>query len=133
MGAALLRVLLDTSVVIDPNGADIPAGAEVAISTITVAELGMGVIYAPDDAERVRRSVHLQRVRTTFEQLPVDVGVAEAYVKAATAIRSGGRNPRARSFDLLIAATALAHDIAVYTRDLDDFLALRYLVDVRPV
>jgi predicted nucleic acid-binding protein len=128
-----VRALLDTSVVIDPTGAEIPAGTELAISTITVAELGIGVVAARDDAERVRRTIHLQRTRTAFEELPVDGSVAEAYVTTAIAMRSEGRNHRPRSFDLLIAATALAHDLPLFTRDVRDFILLRHLVDVRPV
>jgi predicted nucleic acid-binding protein len=112
-----VRALLDTSVVIDPTGAEIPAGTELAISTITVAELGIGVVAA----------------RTAFEELPVDGSVAEAYVTTAIAVRSEGRNHRPRSFELLIAATALAHDLPLFTRDVRDFVMLRHLVDVRPV
>ena len=133
MGASLLRALLDTSVVIDPIGAEIPPGTELAISTITVAELGIGVVSARNDEERVRRTIHLQRTRTAFEELPVDGAVAEAYVTTATVMRATGRNHRPRSFDLLIAATALAHDLPIYTRDIGDFTMLRHLVDVRPV
>jgi predicted nucleic acid-binding protein len=133
VGAAGLRALLDTSVVIDPVGVGIPSGTELAISTITVAELGMGIVHARDDAERVRRTLHLQRTRATFEELPVDGAVAEAYVATATAVRVGGRSPRPRSFDLLIAATALAHGVPLFTRDVKDLLPLRHLVDVRPV
>lgn len=118
---------------IDPAGAEIPSGTELAISTITVAELGMGIVHAKDDVERVRRTVHLQRARGAFEELPVDGTVAEAYVATATAIRAEGRNHRLRSFDLLIAATALAHGLPLFTRDLDDFLMLRHLIEVRPV
>lgn len=128
-----MKVLLDTSVVIDPRGADWPHDAGLAISAITIGELGFGIVRAVDDAERVKRTVNLQRVRTAFEELPVDGAVAEAYVAVATATHIDGRNPRPRAFDLLIAATAMAHDLPLYTRDLDDFLALRHLVDVRPV
>ena len=128
-----MRALLDTSVVIDPVGADIPAGTRLAISTVTVAELGMGIMHAVDDQERVKRTINLQRTRAAFEELPVDGAVAEAFVATAVAVQAEGRSHRARSFDLLIAATALAHDVPLYTRDIKDFLTLRHLIDVRPV
>lgn len=128
-----MKVLVDTSVVIDPTGAEWPDDAGLAISTVTVAELGFGVVKAPDDVMRAQRMLRLQRLRTTFEELPVDDAVAEAYATAATALYVDGRNPRARSMDLLIAATALAHDMPFYTRNFTDVATLRHLIDIRPV
>ena len=57
-----MKVLLDTSVVIDPSGIAWPDAADVAISTITIGELGFGIVKAPDDMERVKRTIHLHRV-----------------------------------------------------------------------
>jgi len=128
-----VRALLDTSVVIDPSGAEWPDDAALAISVITVGELGFGIVKATDDTERVKRTVHLQRVRTLFEELPVDGAVAEAYTAVATAVHVDGRSPRPRAFDLLIAATAMAHSMPLYTRDLGDVATLRHLVDIRVV
>jgi predicted nucleic acid-binding protein len=128
-----MKVLVDTSVVIDPEGAEWPEDAELAISTITVAELGFGVVKAGDPVLRARRTLRLQRVRSSFEVLPVDESVAEAYVTAATALYVDGRNPRPRNFDLLIAATAMANEIPLYTRNFKDVATLRHLVDIRPV
>ena len=125
--------MLDTSVIIDATGVAFPGELELAISTITVAELGVGIAAAKDDLERVKRTVGLQRVRAMFEELPVDGAVAEAYVVAATAVRADGRDHRPRGFDLLIAATALAHELPLYTRDLEDLMTLRHLIDLRPV
>ncbi|MCX6392305.1 MAG: PIN domain-containing protein [Thermoleophilia bacterium] len=128
-----MKVLVDTSVVIDPSGAEWPDGAELAISTITVAELGFGIVKADDPVLRSVRTLRLQRVRSAFEVLPVDESVAEAYVAAATALYVNGRNPRARGFDLMIAATAMANEIPFYTRNFKDVATLRHLVDIRPV
>jgi len=128
-----VKVLLDTSVVIDPSGAVWPDDAELAISAVTIGELGFGIVKAADDIERVKRTIHLQRVRTVFEELPVDSAVAEAYVAVATALHIDGRSPRPRAFDLLIAATAMAHALPLYTRDTKDVVTLRHLVDVRSV
>ena len=92
-----MRALLDTSVVIDPVGADIPAGTRLAISTVTVAELGMGIMHAVDDQERVKRTINLQRTRAAFEELPVDGAVAEAFVATAVAVQAEGRGPSTSS------------------------------------
>ncbi len=128
-----MRALLDTSVVIDPTGIDLPIDAELAISTITLGELGVGVVMAQDNTERMKRTIQLQRVRANFEELPVDAAVAEAYLVVATALRADGRSPRPRAFDLLIAATALAHELPLFTRDFEDVITLRHLIDIRPV
>lgn len=44
-----------------------------------------------------------------------------------------GRQPRRRTMDLLIAATAHAHSARLYTRNPDDFRGLDDLIDVVPV
>ncbi len=126
-----MRVIADTSAVIDPSGFDWPKDADVAVSTLTLAELGYGVVAARDDATRARRTFVLQRARAAFDPLPVDASVAEAYVMVATAARIAKRGSGPRAFDLLIAATALAHDVPLFTRDLGDFLSLRHVIDVR--
>lgn len=46
------------------------------------------------------------------------------------AIVSAGRTPLSRLADLLIAATAHANGLAVYTRNGDDFASLHELIDV---
>jgi predicted nucleic acid-binding protein len=49
-------------------------------------------------------------------------------------VAASGRKARGRrALDLLIAATALASGLPVYTRDTADFEGLTGLVDVRPV
>ena len=126
-----MSVLADTSAVIDPTGFDWGPAAGVAISVLTLAELGYGVAAARDPLTRSTRAVRLQRAHASFLHLPVDLRVAEAYGLVASAIQADGHNPRPRAIDLLIAATALAHGLALYTRDLGDLLALRQLIDIR--
>lgn len=126
-----MSVLADTSAVIDPSGFDWDPMAGVAISVLTLAELGYGVAAARDQVTRSTRAVRLQRAHASFLHLPVDLDVAEAYGLVAAASWAGGRNHRPRAIDLLIAATALAHDLVLYTRDLGDLLALRHLIDIR--
>lgn len=126
------RGLLDTSVVIDLEA--IPATIlpiEVAISSITLAELAAGPHATDDPAERSRRQDRLQRTEAAFDPLAFDADAARAYGRVFAAVAGAGRKPRgARAVDLLIAATALAAQLPLYTRNPDDFEALDGLVDV---
>ena len=121
-----MRAILDTSVVV---AADIgPLDGELAISAITLAELLFGVLVAKERlvrAERLRRLLALQR---SFDALPLDDAVAASYGHIAAAVVDAGRQPRARSMDLLIAATAHAHSARLYTRNGDDFIGLDNLI-----
>ncbi|MBI2699582.1 MAG: type II toxin-antitoxin system VapC family toxin [Mycobacterium sp.] len=123
-----MRGVLDTSVVIATDVA--PLEGELAISAVTLAELHFGVLVAKRGsirAERLRRLLLLQR---TFDALPLDGAVAASYGQIAAAVVEAGRQPRARSMDLLIAATAHAYSARLYTRNPDDFAGLGDLVDV---
>lgn len=123
-----MRALLDTSVVI---AADVgPLEGDIAISCVTLAELHFGVLVAKNRrirAERLRRLLALQRL---FHALPLDEAAAASYGQIAAAVAESGRNPRPRSMDLLIAATAHAQQARVYTRNADDFLGLDGLVEI---
>lgn len=129
------RGLIDTSVVIDLqeiDPADLPA--EVSVSAVTLAELAAGPHATVDSAERARRQDRLQRVEATFEPIPVDAAVARAYGRVYAAVTTAGRNAcDRRVFDLLIAATALAAEVPLCTRNSDDFRELDSLVEVVPL
>lgn len=129
------RGLIDTSVLIELERIDpgiLPS--ELTISTVTLAELAAGPHATADAAERARRQERLQRTEATLEPLPVDVGVARAYGRIYAAVAQTGRKARGRrTFDLLIAATALANDLPLYTRNPDDFAGLLELIDVLPI
>lgn len=126
------RGLLDTSVVIDIEMQDpsqLPMA--VAVSALTMAELAAGPHATPDPEERGRRQDRLQRAEATFDPLPFDTDAARAYGRIFSAVMATGRKARgARAVDLLIAATALAAGLPLYTRNGDDFLALDGLVEV---
>jgi len=125
-----VRAILDTSVVI---AADIqPLDGELAISAITLAELHFGVLVAQQQMVRSERLRRLLIVQRKFDALPVDEAVAASYGQVAAAVVDAGRRPRARSMDLLIAATAHAHSARLYTRNANDFDGLRGLVEVVP-
>lgn len=123
-----MRAILDTSVVIASDV--LPLEGELAVSAITLAELHFGVLVAKGRnvrAERLRRLLLLQR---TFDAVPVDDAVASSYGHLAAAVVEAGRRPRARSMDLLIAATAHALSARLYTRNVADFVGLDNLVEV---
>lgn len=126
------RGLVDTSVVIDLDTIDpdhLPR--ELAISAITLAELAAGPHATRDFGERARRQDRLQRTEATFEPLPVDGNVARAYGRVYAAVAAGGRKARGRrATDLFIAATALAADLPLYTRNPADFAPLAELLDI---
>lgn len=126
------RGVLDTSVVIDLEAIPVDAlPAEVAICAITLAEVAAGPHATPDTDERSRRQDRLQRTEAAFDPLPFTADAARAYGRVFAAIAASGRKPRgARAVDLLIAATALAEGLPIYTRNPDDFRGLDGVVEV---
>jgi predicted nucleic acid-binding protein len=122
------RGVLDTSVLIAEDVAVIPG--ELAISVLSVAELHYGVLVATSEQARAARLSRLIRVQRHFDPLPVDEAVAESYGQIAAHVVAIGRKPRARTMDLLIAATAHAHGARLYTRNVDDFAGLEDFVTV---
>ena len=126
------RGLIDTSVIIDfelIESADLPL--ELAVSAITMAELAAGPHATADPAERARRQDRLQRAEATFEPLPVDAAVARAYGRVYAAVGAQGRKARGRrAVDLLIAATAVAAGLPLYTRNPDGFAGLSGMLEI---
>jgi predicted nucleic acid-binding protein len=126
------RGLIDTSVVIDlPLIAKDDLPEAIAISVITMAELAAGPHATADPAERARRQDRLQRAEATFEPLPFQADAARAYGRVYAAVATSGRKARGRrAVDLLIAATALAADLPLYTRNPNDFKGLSALIEI---
>jgi predicted nucleic acid-binding protein len=123
--------LLDTSVVIDHdvlNPQQLPEST--AISAVTLAELAAGPHATTERAERGRRQDRLQWATATWDPLPFDAECARAYGRLFAALKTSGRSPRSRVADLMIAATAMAHGLPVYTRNPDDVISVRSLVRV---
>ena len=126
------RGLVDTSVVIDLDRIDAAhLPSELAISALTMGELAAGPHATNDPAERARRQDRLQRAEATFDPLPFDGDSARAYGRIYAAIVAIGRKARGpRAVDLLIAATALAVDLPLYTRNVDDFRGIEDILTI---
>ena len=123
-----MRALLDTSVLVAGRFDHLPG--QLAISSASLAELHFGVRVASEDALRAARLQRLTLVERSFEPLPVDDRVARSYGLLAAAVVRGGRPPRRRVLDLLIAATAHAHGARLYTHNVADLRHLDDLLDV---
>lgn len=124
------RGILDTSVLIAEDVAALPG--QLAISVISVAELHYGVLVATSEQARAIRLSRLSRLQRRFDPLPVDDAVADSYGQIAAYVAASGRKPRARTMDLLIAATAHVHDACLYTRNVDAFTGLEQFITVVP-
>ena len=127
-----IRGVLDTSTVIMlsriTNPADLPA--EPLITAVTLAELSVGPLVASDDTERAARQAHVQQAEADFEPLPFDAAAARTFGRVAASLRKAGRRPAARAFDAMIAATAIANSLPVYTCNPADFSGIEELTVV---
>lgn len=114
--------ILDTSTLVlidrlDPDS--LPA--EPVITAVTLAELSVGPLVASDEEERAARQVRLQQAEASFEPLPFDAQAARSFGGVAASLRRSGRKTKSRAFDALIAATAIANDLPLYTCNPRDF------------
>lgn len=127
--------LLDTSVVIDWHDPALAASLpdEIAISTITAAELAGGPHLTADPVEAAKRQARLQEVEAKLEPIPFDAAAVRSFGLVVAAVVGEGRKPRKRLADLLIAATAHANQLDLYTRNAVDFAGLEDLIRVIPV
>jgi predicted nucleic acid-binding protein len=133
--AGSVRGLIDTSVVIGLERiAPRTLPDELAVAAITLAELAAGPHATDDPRERARRQQRLQLAEATFDPLPFDTDCARAYgLVYAETTRTGRKARGKRAVDLLIAATALAAGIPLYTANVDDFAGLEQLVELKAV
>lgn len=128
------RGLVDTNVIILRqllNPDQLPH--EIAISAITLAELSAGPQLVrsnteqdayDEHVERARRIDILQRTENEFDPIAFDADAARAYGRLAASIRGSGRQPRRHTADILIAATAAAHGLPLYTTNPRDFTSM---------
>ncbi len=124
--APLSRGILDTSTVILLQRLSDPGALpdEPQISAVTLAELAVGPLVATNEEERARRQAHLQQAEADFDPLPFDAGSARAFGQVAAALRRSGRKASARAYDAMIAATAVANELPVYTCNPEDFFGI---------
>lgn len=117
------RGVLDTNTVIllsrVADAESLPV--EPVITAVTLAELTVGPLIATTEEERATRQAHVQQAEADFLPLPFDAAAARAFGRVAASLRRAGRKTGARAYDAMIAATALAHGLPVYTCNPADF------------
>jgi predicted nucleic acid-binding protein len=121
--------MLDTSTVIQLGRLTDPAllPEESVISAVTLAELSVGPLVTEDPIERAARQLHLQLAESDFGVVPFGPEAARAFGGVAASVRAAGRTTRARAYDALIAASALAEGIPLYTMNPRDFAGIEGL------
>lgn len=124
-----MKAVLDTSVLISRK--PLPPKIKAAISTVSLAELYFGVLSANNPDQRAYRAAHLGMVETNFDALPVDERVARTLGQLQAAVKQRGANPRNRTSDLAIAATAIVHEAVLLTRNARDLKHVEGLVDIQ--
>lgn len=126
------RGLLDTStlILLPRLGEGAPLPAEPLITAVTLAELSVGPLVASTGAERAARQAYLQQAEADFDPLPFDAQAARAFGRVAAGLRQSGRKVKARAYDAMIAATALANDLPVFTCNPEDFTGIEGLTVV---
>ncbi|MFT3886706.1 MAG: type II toxin-antitoxin system VapC family toxin [Arachnia sp.] len=119
------RGLIDTNVLIllaDLDPEDLPETS--LVSAITLAELSVAPLATDNDLERARRQAHVQQAEADFDAIAFGKEAARAFGRVAASLRSQGRKPAARAYDALIAATALAEGLPLYTCNPRDYVGI---------
>jgi predicted nucleic acid-binding protein len=142
-GDARAQGLLDTNILILRRWVDsTELPYQMAISAVTLAELSAGPHQVrpnseqsayDEPAERARRLDVLQRAEHEFDPIPFGAEAARIYGRVTAAVAAIGRKPRRRTVDLMIAATAIAEELPLYTTSPGDFDGLQGLLTVVPV
>ena len=124
-----MRAILDTNMLVAETLSH--HDYEIAVSSLSWAELGYGVRKSTDPVQRARRESRIGRLRAVLGSgIPFDDAAADAYQTVCGLVLAGGREVRGRAIDLMIAATAAAHGAVVITRNVDDFIGLDGFVTV---
>ncbi|MBN8868252.1 MAG: type II toxin-antitoxin system VapC family toxin [Solirubrobacterales bacterium] len=121
--------LLDTSVVILLGKAAPSTLPRIPfISTVTLAELAVGPLVAKDESERLERQARLLQAEADFDPIPFDDQAARTFGTVSANLRGKGRKSAARSFDAMIAATAISRGLPLFTANPGDFEGIDSLV-----
>lgn len=125
-----MRLVLDTSVLIGGIPRELES-ADLAVSSVSFAELAFGIAAETNARRRAGRQARLDRYRSALGPgLVFDDDAAAAFGQFCSIVISAGRSPRRRILDLMIAATAFANDAGVATRNAADFEDLRELLPI---
>jgi predicted nucleic acid-binding protein len=131
-----MRALLDTNILValmsgDEAEPDLQDLEEVWVSSLTWTELLLGV-HATDRLARYKeRAARLDRLQATLGAgLPFDDECVETYGEILARVGQRNGSARAHRFDRMIAATAMANDCVLVTRNAADFAMLDGLLDV---
>jgi len=125
--------LLDTSALValgDLDPADLPDVC--LVSAVTLAELSVGPLVARTATEQAARQARLQQAERDFDPIPFDAACARTFGQVSADLRAAGRTTTARSYDAMIAATAIAHGLPLFTLNPDDFAHITRL-ELRPL
>jgi predicted nucleic acid-binding protein len=131
---AVPRGVLDTSTVIllERITDVLSLPEEPMITAVTLAELSVGPLVAANPQEQAIRQLRLQQAEADFRPLPFDAAAARSFGRVAASLHRGGRKSSARAFDAMIAATAIANDLPLFTCNPSDFENIDEL-DLRPI
>lgn len=95
---------------------------ELCISAMTWGELQRGVTKLPESKRRSELTLWLQQLETGFEDriLAFDKNVSRVWAHMTAQAETQGKSMAA--FDVIIAATARAHDCKLVSRNVRDFV-----------
>jgi predicted nucleic acid-binding protein len=109
-----------------------PGGAVCSCAVARSAPSGEQAGY-DEYAERARRVDVLQRAENEFDPIPFDSEAARAFGRVTAAVIAAGRKPRRGTADLMVASTAIAAGLPLFTMNPGDFAGLTDLLAVVPV
>lgn len=123
-----MRFLADSNVLSEPTKPE-PDGRvlawlrqnerSLAVNPIILGEMEYGILLLPDGAKRRKLEEWFAAGRERMVILDFDKASATAWAKLLAGLKRSGRSMPIK--DSLIAATALAHDLTVATRNISDF------------
>jgi len=90
----------------------------IALSIISYIELYQGTLQTPDPVQAQDR---LEALLTIVPMLPLTPEVARRCARLREQLKRQGKRVRQGGLDLIIAATALEHNLTLVTRNRDDF------------
>jgi tRNA(fMet)-specific endonuclease VapC len=90
----------------------------IALSIISYIEIYQGIYRAPD---RTTMEGKLDALMASLRLMPVTLEIARRCAEIREDLHRRGRGTRSRALDLIIASTALEHDLTLVTRNRADY------------